>query len=776
MAFTTSPQTLTAGVSSNTITVALEDAYGNPVNAGGAMTVNLGTTSSTGTFTPFSPLTLPAGANSVSFKYTDDTAGTPTITAAASGLISAAQQESVSPAAAQLLVFTAGPQTLTAGVASGTMSVALQDAFGNAVDATTPLTVNLSTTSANGTFSPASPLSIPAGANSVSFQYTDTSAGTPVLTVATAGLGPATRQLTVTPAAAQQLAFTSAPQTLTAGVASGTITVKLEDVFGNVANAANALTITLSTTSSTGTFTPISPLTLPAGADSVDFQYTDTTAGTATLTAASSGLASATQPVAVNPAAPDRLVFTTAPQTLTAGVASGTITVALRDAFGNQASAERRIVSQLDDNIGRGNVHAGFAVDHSRWRQLGEFPVHRRLGRSADTDSGRGNLASATQQFTVNPIAASQPGIHHGAADTDRGSRFRHDHRRLGRRRGRSDLDDQCRNGQPDYDIRGGHVPAGHDRDDCRRRRLGELYLYRYQGRDGHAYGVGQRSGVGHATRTVTAAPASQVVFTSAPQTITAGTASGAITIGLADRFGNVATTGSALTVNLSSTSTGGTFTPVSPLTIPAGGGTASFTYTDSNAGTPTLTAAAGGLALGTQQLTVLAGATSSLSGYVYIDANNSGQRLTSTGVAKVGISNVAVTLKRTDAQAADQTVLTQSDGSYQFSSLAAGTYTIVETQPSQYLPGGKDTAGNLGGQGSTNNAISQLVLPAGSTGTEYNFGEWLLAPGGLSKRVTLSSAASKSAAAIVASSTAQQSVNSSATDAILAKTSRWIV
>ena len=86
------------------------------------------------------------------------------------------------------------------------------------------------------------------------------------------------------------------------------------------------------------------------------------------------------------------------------------------------------------------------------------------------------------------------------------------------------------------------------------------------------------------------------------------------------------------------------------------------------------------------------------------------------------------------------QTTLTQADGSYQFDSLPAGNYTIVETQPQQYLSGGKDTAGNLGGQASTNDVISQIVLAAGQKGTEYNFGEYLLAPGYLSKRLALAS------------------------------------
>ena len=101
-----------------------------------------------------------------------------------------------------------------------------------------------------------------------------------------------------------------------------------------------------------------------------------------------------------------------------------------------------------------------------------------------------------------------------------------------------------------------------------------------------------------------------------------------------------------------------------------------------------------------------------------------------SPGVYNLGIPDVTMTLERTDAPAPEQTVLTQIDGSYQFTSLPAGTYTLVETQPQQYLSGGKDTAGSLGGQASTDNTISQIVLPAGQNGTEYDFGEWLLAPG----------------------------------------------
>ena len=347
LAFSTAPQTLTAGVASNTITVELEGTSGNPVDASSALTVNLSTTSTGGTFAPGSVLTIPAGASQVSFTYTDTIEGTPTLTVAATGLTSATQQEMVSPAVASQLAFTTAPQTLTVGVASNTITVALEDAFGNPVDASSGLTVNLSTSSTGGTFTPGSSLTIPAGASQVSFTYTDTELGTPTLTAAVSGLTSASQQETVSAVVASQLAFSTAPQTLTAGVASNTITVSLEDASGNPIDASSNLTVNLSTNSAGGTFTPGSVLTIPAGGSQVSFTYTDTVEGTPTLTAATTGLTSAVQTEIVRPAAASQLAFTTAPQTLTVGSPSQTITVALEDAFGNPVDASSDLTVNL---------------------------------------------------------------------------------------------------------------------------------------------------------------------------------------------------------------------------------------------------------------------------------------------------------------------------------------------------------------------------------------------------------------------------------------------
>jgi hypothetical protein len=133
---------------------------------------------------------------------------------------------------------------------------------------------------------------------------------------------------TVNAGAPNKLVFTTSAVTVTAGVASSTITVQRQDASGNPITTEAARTVTLSSNSTgTVTFTPASPLTIPSGQDHVDFTYTDTKAGTPTITAAStspSSITSATQNETVNPAAATKLAFTIQPGNATAGSSFGT--------------------------------------------------------------------------------------------------------------------------------------------------------------------------------------------------------------------------------------------------------------------------------------------------------------------------------------------------------------------------------------------------------------------------------------------------------------------
>ncbi len=100
------------------ITVQQQTTGGTPVNAGsGGLTVNLsGPTGSSFAASQFgtslTSVTIPSGSSSTTFWYGNSTAGTPTITASASGLISGTQKETVTTAPVGLgIVFVTGTGT-----------------------------------------------------------------------------------------------------------------------------------------------------------------------------------------------------------------------------------------------------------------------------------------------------------------------------------------------------------------------------------------------------------------------------------------------------------------------------------------------------------------------------------------------------------------------------------------------------------------------------------------------------------------------------------------
>ena len=110
----------------------------------------------------------------------------------------------------------------------------------------------------------------------------------------------------------------------------------------------------------------------------------------------------------------------------------------------------------------------------------------------------------------------------------------------------------------------------------------------------------------------------------------------------------------------------------------------------------------------------------SSLSGFVYIDSNHNGVR----DAGDTGYGNVAVQLTGNDifGHTIAISTKTNADGSYTFTGLAQGTYTIQEFQPSLLLEG-TDTIGSQGGDGSVQDQFT-ISLSAGVDGTGYNFGE----------------------------------------------------
>ena len=129
-----------------------------------------------------------------------------------------------------------------------------------------------------------------------------------------------------------------------------------------------------------------------------------------------------------------------------------------------------------------------------------------------------------------------------------------------------------------------------------------------------------------------------------------------------------------------------------------------------------------------------------SLSGYVYLDGDNDGQRgLADNGVPlELGLPGVAVHLDLSDGEGgwAEVTekspVTTGKDGWYHFDDLERGTYRVREDQPECFLDGqdslgvvleedgsSRETRGTVG-----DDELSDIELAAGEHAVDYNFGE----------------------------------------------------
>ena len=109
-----------------------------------------------------------------------------------------------------------------------------------------------------------------------------------------------------------------------------------------------------------------------------------------------------------------------------------------------------------------------------------------------------------------------------------------------------------------------------------------------------------------------------------------------------------------------------------------------------------------------------------SISGFVYVDVNNNGTRQP----GEPGIAGVAMTLNGTDAQGnpVNLTTATLADGSFTFTGLRNGTYTLTQTQPLGFAQG-TTRAGTAGGT-VVGDVISNINLGANVNATNYLFGE----------------------------------------------------
>lgn len=118
--------------------------------------------------------------------------------------------------------------------------------------------------------------------------------------------------------------------------------------------------------------------------------------------------------------------------------------------------------------------------------------------------------------------------------------------------------------------------------------------------------------------------------------------------------------------------------------------------------------------------------------GSVYLDTNNNGVR----DGGETGIAGVIITLNASVGGACADgsnscSVVTDVNGDYLFAGLRAGSYDLIQTHSVIYQDG-RETAGSQGGTVDNSsftvdpaqNSITGIILPAGSQGSGYLFGE----------------------------------------------------
>ncbi len=348
------------------ITVRLEDAYGNAVKSSVNRNASLSSSSSGGIFSSFpggpvvSSVTISSGSSSASFYYGDSQAGSPKIKASSASLTSATQTESISKASPTATA--TGPGTDNVGTAiapssissilsgssgpnsSGTITVKV---FGPQSSAPTSCstggaTVGMATVAGNGTYHPSAGYTPTVAGN---YWWYASYGGDGNNNSAASNCGSGMSETVVSGSVATKLVITTLPVSGAASSAAtlGPIVCQVENSSGNPVNVAANTTVTLSSSSTGGTFaaspsgTAVTTVTISSGSSSTSFYYGDTKAGSPTITAKTGSLTPATQIESITAGTANSITIVSgSPQSANVATAfASSLVVQVNDTWGN---------------------------------------------------------------------------------------------------------------------------------------------------------------------------------------------------------------------------------------------------------------------------------------------------------------------------------------------------------------------------------------------------------------------------------------------------------
>ncbi len=653
LTFVSPPQTLAAGACSGALDVGLLDSLGNPAVAAAPMSVALAATPAAGvTFygdaaclTPASAFNLAAGEAQGRLFFRGTVATTETIDATSPGFMPAQQVERVTPGPPAAIAFTSPPQTVGIGACSSPANVEVRDAFGNVtpVAAATAMTLAASP-SAGFTFysdpscaTAAPSVQIAAMASAASFFFRASALGPVQVTASPAGLLPASQTETIGAGAPASLSFTTPPRSAQASACSPAVTVTVQDASGNASPATMPLSVTvtagaLQLFSDAACTAAAGGVTIAAGASSGTYYFRSSAAAAYPMTASAAGLTDAVQTATVTPAPADRLSFVTPPRTSSAGACSAVVTVARRDAFGNDSPGAAATVALS------AMPSAGFTFYSDPGCTTAATTVALANGAAQASFYFVGTMAAAeTLTVTSAPLMPASQGATVTAAAAPTQLVFTTPARTVTAGACSAVLSVQSRDSFNNPRSVAASTPVAltgagatfYSDATCTTvvtqvsiaMGADTASFYLRGSTAGALLVTATAAGLNPATQTetVNAAAPDRLVFTTPPQTLSAGACSAVATVQSRDAFGNASAPVAAQTVALTS-GAGVTFysnatctTVAGAVTLNGGATTTSFYFRGTQTGGRTLTAQVTGWAAGTQGATFNAGSPTQL-------------------------------------------------------------------------------------------------------------------------------------------------------------------
>jgi Flp pilus assembly pilin Flp len=359
LAFIAQPSDTTAGVSINSIQVAVEDSCGNVVTSSTvSITMGFGNNPASGTLSGTKTQNAISGVATFSNLSINKSGTGYTLTASSTGLSTATSTGfNITAAAPSSLVFTTGPSNVAAGAAiNPAMRVTVLDAFGNVVTSSSAsVTMSIGANPGGAALSGTSTVNAAGGVatfsnlslNKVGTGYTLVAAS-PGLPNVTSG----TFNVTAGAVSAGSSAVIANPTTVSSdGSSTSTITVTLFDTFGNpvsgksVSLSAGSGSSTISAGGTTNASGQVTFTVKDDTAQAVTYTAKDTTDNitltqTATVTFSGTVVSADKSTVTSNCASPCK-----------AGSSTATITVTLKNAAGNPVSGVSVSISQTGSSV-----------------------------------------------------------------------------------------------------------------------------------------------------------------------------------------------------------------------------------------------------------------------------------------------------------------------------------------------------------------------------------------------------------------------------------------